>query len=216
MYLLNRLKRIVRIIIFLLLFAIIGGVILSIIFPLSYRDEINKYSETYDIDPFLVAAIIKVESSFNKEAVSSRDARGLMQIGPTTGRWAAEVLEIEDYTEDSLFDPKINIKFGTWYIRQLKREFGGDLNLVLAAYNAGSGNVSNWLKDERNSEDGQNLTNIPFEETDNYLRKVKLNYRSYSLIYKRLMYMDSGESSLYFDIVLLIRKNLSKIYDYII
>lgn len=216
MYLANRLKRIVKLIIFLIIFSIVSGLILSFIFPLSYRNEINNYSDVYDLDPFLVAAVIKVESGYKKDAISSRDARGLMQIGPTTGNWAAEVLEIEDYTEDMLFNPQINIRFGTWYLRQLKGEFDDNLNLVLAAYNAGSGNVTNWLSDERYSEDGDNLRKIPYEETENYLEKVKFNYKAYSLIYKNFMYADKNDSSLYFNIIVLIREYLSKIYNYII
>lgn len=189
------------------------GVIVSFVFPLAYRDEINRYSEIYDLDPFLVAAVIKVESGYNKDATSNKDAKGLMQIGPTTGKWAAEVLGVDDYKEEMLFDPQINIRFGTWYIRQLKGEFNEDMDLVLAAYNAGSGNVTNWLMDERYSTDGEMLSYIPFEETRNYLEKVHFNQRAYGLIYRNMMHMPSGDSSLYFDIVVTIRELLSRVYN---
>lgn len=188
------------------------GVIVSFVFPLTYRDEINRYSEIYDLDPFLVAAMIKVESGYNKDAVSNKEAKGLMQIGPSTGQWAAEVLGIENYNSEILFDPEINIRFGSWYIRQLKGEFHDNIDLVLAAYNAGSGNVTNWLMDERYSIDGENLSHIPFEETRNYVDKVNFNQRAYSIIYKNFMDMPSDDSSLYFDLVISIRELLSRVY----
>ena len=213
MFLINRIKGIIRFILFILIFAVIVGVIISFIFPLNYRDEITRYSKIYDLDPFLVAAVIKVESGYEKDAESSKDAKGLMQIGPSTGQWAADELGVKNYSEDMLFDPQINIRFGAWYLRQLKGEFNDNLNLVLAAYNAGSGNVSNWLSDEKYSIDGNNLIHIPFEETRNYLDKVKFNYKAYGLIYRNFMYTPSSESSLYFDLVVTIREYLSRVYN---
>lgn len=213
MFLVNKIKGMIKLILFIIIVAIMVGVIVSFVFPLYYRDEINKYSEIYDLDPFLVASVIKVESGYNKNAVSIKDARGLMQIGPSTGKWASEVLTVENYNSDMLFEPELNIRFGTWYIRQLKSEFKEDVDLVLAAYNAGSGNVSNWLMDERYSKDGENLSYIPFEETSNYLDKVKFNHKAYSMIYRNFMKMPSNDSSLYFDIVITIRELLSKVYN---
>lgn len=213
MFFLNRIKRIFKFILFVTLFAIIVGVIVSFVFPLTYKDEIKRYSETYDLDPFLVSAVIKVESGYNKDAVSNKDAKGLMQIGPTTGKWAADVIGVKNYTSEMLFEPEVNIRFGTWYIRQLKNEFDEDINLVLAAYNAGSGNVSNWLTDERYSEDGESLNYIPFEETRNYLEKVAFNHKAYSFIYSNFMDIPSTDSSLYFDLVITIRELLSRFYN---
>ena len=196
-----------------MILALVGGIIVSFIFPLAYREDINRYSEIYDLDPFLVAAIIKVESGYNKDAISNKDARGLMQIGPTTGQSAASVLGVENYKEQILFEPQVNIRFGTWYLRQLKGEFNEDLDLVLTAYNAGSGNVTNWLKDDRYSSDGESLSYIPFEETRNYLEKVKLNHKAYSIIYRNFMEMPSNESSLYFNLVVTFRELLSRAYN---
>lgn len=212
MYLLDNIKRIIKLILFIIIVAVMVGVIVSFVFPLTYRDEINRYSEIYDLNPFLVAAMIKVESGYNKDAVSSKDAKGLMQIGPTTGEWAAEVLGVENYNSEMLFEPEVNIRFGTWYIRQLKSEFNENMALVLAAYNAGSGNVTNWLMDERYSSDGENLSYIPFEETRNYVEKVNFNQRAYSVIYRKFMEMPVDDSSSYFDIVITIRELLSRAY----
>src|SRR5699024_4703950 len=118
-------------------------------YPVAYRAAIVKYSNENDIDPYLVASIINVESSYDKLAVSSKGAKGLMQISPQTGQWGSEVLGMDNYNESDLFDPDINIKIGSWYINRLLKEFNGDLDLTLAAYNAGSGNVRKWLADEK-------------------------------------------------------------------
>lgn len=160
---------------------IIGGV--SMIYPLDYTDYINKYAKEYDVDPLLVSAIINVESKYDKDAVSAKDARGLMQIGPTTGQWAGQELNIENYNENMLFIPEINIRIGTWYLAKLENEFGDNLDLVLAAYNGGSGNVQKWRLDPAYSKDGINLDKIPFKETEDYLVKVKSNLRIYNLVY---------------------------------
>ncbi|QQY80409.1 soluble lytic murein transglycosylase [Keratinibaculum paraultunense] len=155
----------------------------NISYPLSYKNIIRKYSKQFDVDPYLVAAIINVESNFNKDAISSKDARGLMQISPTTGKWASEVLTIENFTLDRLFEPDVNIMIGTWYINMLSKEFNNDLYLVLAAYNGGSGNVSKWLEDKKYCDDGENLRKIPFKETEQYVEKVIKNYEIYKKLY---------------------------------
>lgn len=151
---------------------------------MNYKEEIKEYSYKNGIDPFLVAALINVESNYNKDAISSKNARGLMQIGPQTGLWAMEELGIENYTEDLLFDPATNIKIGTWYLTKLNTEFKGKLDNILAAYNAGSGNVSKWLNDSQYCKDNTNLHTIPFKETEEYVRKVKRQHKIYRIIYK--------------------------------
>ncbi|MBW4827266.1 MAG: lytic transglycosylase domain-containing protein [Clostridiaceae bacterium] len=150
---------------------------------MNYKKYIHVYSQKYNIDPYLVAAIINVESDFEKDACSKKDARGLMQVSPTTGNWAAKELNLKDFTLESLYDPEINIMIGSWYLNVLNEEFDGNLPLVLAAYNGGSGNVNKWLKDSRYSEDGKSLKHIPFKETSDYVEKVLDNYEKYKKIY---------------------------------
>ncbi len=193
----------------IIIFSIIIGLIVSVFYPIGYKNIINKYSKEYNVDPYLVVSIINVESKYNKDAISNKDARGLMQIGPQTGQWAAEFLKIDNYNESKLFDPEINIRIGIWYIDQLKKEFGDRTDLVLAAYNAGSGNVNKWLLDEKHSKDGR-LTNIPFSETDDYLNKVKKNYRVYKLLYKSYMEKPDTIYSIYIDAIINIRSILIK------
>ncbi len=153
-------------------------------YPLSYQNIIKKYSEVYGIDPYLVAAIINVESKYDKNAISKKEARGLMQISPITGNWAAEELGIDNFNLDMLFEPEVNIMIGTWYLDILWEEFDGNFQLILAAYNAGSGNVDKWLKDKRYSTDGKSLTNIPFQETREYVDRVNKNIKIYRVLYK--------------------------------
>lgn len=138
------------------------------------------YSKEYGIDDSLVYSVIKVESKFNKKAVSKRNAKGLMQISEITQNWAQEELGLENI---DIFDPETNIKIGCWYLNKLFKEFN-DLDLVITAYNGGSGNVSKWLKNDAYSIDGNKLHEIPFEETKNYLEKVKENYRVYKALYR--------------------------------
>ncbi|KNF09475.1 lytic transglycosylase catalytic [Gottschalkia purinilytica] len=157
--------------------------ILKIIYPLKYEEYIIKYSKKYDLDPWLVAAMIKVESKFDNEAKSRKDARGLMQIIPKTGQWASEQIELENYSDELLYNPEVNIRIGCWYLNKLRSQFEYNMNLVIASYNAGSGNVSKWLKDNRYSDDGVNLKNIPFKETRLYVEKVLKHYENYKKIY---------------------------------
>lgn len=158
--------------------------IMKALFPIYHRDLILKYSEEYQVDPYLITAIIRAESKFYHRAQSHKDARGLMQISPITGMWAADVLDIEDYGPEKLFKPEINIMIGCWYVHILEKEFRGDLRNMIAAYNGGSGNVNKWLSDARYSKDGRKLDYIPFGETRKYVERVINNYRVYSNLYR--------------------------------
>lgn len=158
-------------------------VILKSFFPLEYEKSIIEYSEMYNVDPNLVAAVINTESKFVVDASSTKGAIGLMQIMPDTGKWIAEKLELSNFNEEIIADPEINIRMGTWYLKKLSEDFNGDYILVLAAYNGGPGNVTKWLEDEKYSSDGENLHKIPFKETKSYVQKVKFNHRIYKYLY---------------------------------
>src|SRR5699024_10334171 len=127
-------------------------------------------------------------------------------ISPQTGQWASEVLEIKNYSEQDLFEPDLNIQIGTWYINRLLDEFNGNMDLVLAAYNAGSGNVSKWISDEEYCSDGINLDKIPFKETEDYLIRVKKSYKVYSKLYKTYLYNWESEDSFYINVLHNIRR----------
>ncbi len=154
-------------------------------FPLYYTMHIENYSQKYGLNPYLVAAVIKTESNFRPDAKSPKDAYGLMQITSSTGEWAAKEMKIDNFTVDQLLEPEYNIRMGCWYLDNLKKEFNGNVDLVLAAYNGGRGNVQKWLANSEHSKDGKNLHYIPFKETDKYLKRVKVYYNIYKILYKQ-------------------------------
>ncbi|MBS3873313.1 MAG: lytic transglycosylase domain-containing protein [Dethiobacter sp.] len=156
-----------------------------IIYPWPYRDIVLRYAELHGLDPFLVAAVIRVESSFRSKAVSPKGARGLMQIIPTTGQWIASQVEVPDYSEDRLDNPETNIMMGTWYLRNLKEQFDGNLVVALAAYNGGRGNVKNWLKEGVWSGQVADIASIPFSETRHYVWRVLRIQQVYRELYGR-------------------------------
>ncbi len=150
----------------------------KLIYPKKYSNYVEKYSKEYNIDENLVYSVIKVESKFDKDAVSRKGAKGLMQISDITRDWAIEELQLGDI---DIFDPETNIRIGCWYLSKLYKQFG-TLDLVIAAYNGGSGNVREWLGNDEYSKDGK-LYNIPFQETSNYVLKVEKNYEKYNMLY---------------------------------
>ena len=202
----NKIRRIVTLIIVSFILISIGIIFLAAKYPLAYRNIVVKYSEEYEVDPFLIASIINVESRYDKLALSSKEAKGLMQISPQTGQWASEVLKIQDYKEDDLFQPDLNIRIGTWYIDRLFKEFDGNLEFVLAAYNAGSGNVNKWIADKEYCVDGNNLEKIPFKETEDYLVRVKKNYKVYSRLYKNYLFNWEDKDSFYINFLHTIKR----------
>ncbi|MBR1409455.1 MAG: dephospho-CoA kinase [Clostridia bacterium] len=160
--------------------------------PLYHADLIRFYSETQDLDPALVSAVILCESSFDASAVSRLGARGLMQLMEDTAGWIAHKLGEDDarYSFDRLFDPETNIRFGTWYLRFLSDRFGGDPVKVVCAYHAGQGNVASWLSNPLYSPDGETLATIPTEDTALYCRRV-LNARD---VYKKYYFNEREET----------------------
>ena len=153
------------------------------VYPIHYKDIITQYSLENDVDPFLVTAVIRVESRFRPEAVSPKGARGLMQVMPDTGKWIAAELRMREYDLEMLQDPSTNLKLGTWYLAFLRQEYGGDLVLTLAAYNAGRGNVSKWVKEDGWA-GGEDIDSIPFPETREYVKKVLRLYDKYREVYR--------------------------------
>lgn len=182
----SRLGVVLVIVLVLIAFAINSSTsVLKVAYPLKYKEYVYKYSAQYKVDPYLVFSIIKAESGFDPKATSHKKARGLMQISEVTANWGAKTLKIEKFSYDKLYDPETNISIGCWYINNLMREFGDNTQVVLAAYNGGSGNVSEWLKDTRYSKSGSTLDKIPFKETENYVKKVQNYYSVYKKIYTK-------------------------------
>lgn len=155
----------------------------NVFYPTKYMGIIKENSEKYNIDPLLILALIKAESGFNESAVSPQGAKGLMQLQDKTAQWCAEKIGIKNFKAEQLFDPKINIKLGTWYLGEyLLDYYDGDMQLALTAYNAGVGNVDKWL-DNKNLSDGVNLTKIPYNETYTYVNKINSYHQRYKQLY---------------------------------
>ncbi len=181
-------KIVTVLLVFLVTYMVVQGILPHLrryAYPLPYYEYIAESAARHQVDPFLVAAIIKVESKFDPKAVSPRDARGLMQIMPATGVWAAGMMGLRDYTEDMLFDPMFNIEIGTWYLANLKKEFDGRLPLVIAAYNGGRGKVNAWMGEGVWDGTYENREGIPYTETRAFLQRVLDNYQEYRSIYTR-------------------------------
>ena len=183
-------KRRKQVVLWILLIAVALGGAFGIyatrrFFPMKYCNVIERYATKYDLPPELIYAIIRAESSFNRYAVSHAGASGLMQIMEPTGVWAAEQMGLVDFDYEHIFEPELNIHIGTWYINRLIRQFGGNLDTALAAYNAGSGNVNSWLNEQGSTD--HSLERIPFGETRNYVERVNL----YQNVYRILLRINS-------------------------
>jgi soluble lytic murein transglycosylase len=131
-----------------LVLAYAGLVGLRVFYPIAYTEQIVALSEARDLDPSLVAAMVRCESRFRADVVSPRGAIGLMQIMPETGAWIAEQIGIPEFDVDHLTEPEINLRLGTWYLHSLLDRFGARDD-ALAAYNAGPTHAERWAIDER-------------------------------------------------------------------
>jgi soluble lytic murein transglycosylase len=127
-------------------------------------------------------SVINAESRYDKDAVSSQGAVGLMQITTPTAEWIAKSMGEKNFSADKLHDPETNIRMGVWYFNYLGKKFPAK-ELVLAAYNAGPGNVNDWLDQSIISKDGKDYEKIPFKETGNYVKKVISEEKMYDFLY---------------------------------
>lgn len=153
------------------------------IYPFPYRTTVEQYADTYGIDVHLAAAVIKVESKFRDDVHSHRGAVGLMQLMPETARWIAVQLDDPGYSEQSLHEPARNIRYGLWYLASLQQEFQGNDILALAAYNAGRGNVHEWMQQYGWTSDFHDVSAIPYGETREYVQQVLHDAAAYKRLY---------------------------------
>ncbi|MDD5731279.1 MAG: lytic transglycosylase domain-containing protein [Patescibacteria group bacterium] len=143
-------------------------------FPLRYQEQIDKYSTEFGLEPALVSAVIYEESRFNPYSNSERGAIGLMQLLPETAEYISRKLKDKAFNPYKIADIDQNIRYGTYYLKYLDDKYG-DLDRVLAAYNAGEGNVDRWITEG----DYQ----IKFEETRNFVDRVKKSRSIYEKLY---------------------------------
>ena len=154
----------------------------KLIYRQDYSEYVEKYAKEYNIDPLLIYAIIKAESNFNNDAVSSKGAAGLMQHMDETAEEVATNESIEYVSNDSLHDPETNIRIGVEYFADLIAIFQNEA-ISLAAYNAGMGTVQGWIDDGIIEADGSDIENIPYNETNMYVRKILKDYDIYRNLY---------------------------------
>lgn len=150
------------------------------LYPIHYKEGIARVAQHYDLDPYLVAAVVRAESDYDPEAVSYAGAVGLMQVMPDTADWIIGLDTWKGGNDPTLTDPEDNLELGTCYLAYLIRRFSGDLVAALAAYNAGQGVVDDWLASA--SHDELATADIRFEETRDFVTRVA-RYRG---LYKRV------------------------------
>lgn len=175
------------IILILIVFLIVfKNKIQRIFYPKSYEEFVSMYSDEYGVDENLIFAVIKAESNFQEDAVSHKDALGLMQIMKETAEDVARKYNIEidfNNSEREILNVQNNIKIGTKYLAVLLEKYK-NIEVAVAAYNAGIGTVDNWIEKEIIKSDGSDIENIPYKETNNYVRKILRNYKIYQDLYK--------------------------------
>lgn len=151
--------------------------------PSEYASFITTYSQKYGVPEHMIYAVIKIESKFDSTAESSVGALGLMQIMPDTFSWLTNDRLGDRFSTGMLYDPETNIKYGVYYLSLLYDVYA-DWDIVLAAYNAGPGNVDKWLQDPTVSDlETGKLINIPFKETRDYVKKVNKALDKYDALY---------------------------------
>ena len=156
--------------------------VLKVLFPVAYWDLIRTYAPTRQLDPYLVAALIAQESTFDADIKSHANAIGLMQIVPPTGRSYARRLRIPKYSVGKLTDPQVNMRIGTAYFADLVDRFGG-VAYALASYNAGPGPVARWIAERPGVAPDEFIDDIPYPETQNYVRKILGTAEDYRRLY---------------------------------
>lgn len=174
------------ILIMIILFGVlkIQNLILKKIYKTDYSEYVYKYSKENNIDPLLTFAIIKAESNFNRNIKSTSGAIGLMQLMESTANERANEIGEDIIVKESLYNPEINIRIGVNYYSYLLKKYDGNILIACAAYNAGIGNVDKWISEGIINKDGSNIENIPYKETNNYVRKIVRDYKIYQQLYK--------------------------------
>ena len=153
-------------------------------FPQPHSDQVYKYSTKYGLDVLLVYSLIREESRFNEYAVSSSNARGLMQLIRGTANDSAREVGRYPFNFDMLFDPDVNVELGSFYLRKVLNRYNGEIPLGLASYNAGPGRVSEWVDEIGYYNYDEFIEQIPITETRNYVKRILRSYGAYNALYR--------------------------------
>jgi soluble lytic murein transglycosylase len=152
--------------------------------PLRHDDIIRQQAHDKGLDPALIAGVIYAESHFIDGRTSSAGAQGLMQLTPATAQYIARKSGGTQFRVSDLGTPQVNIAYGAYYLKYLMKRYGGDVPLVLAAYNAGEGNVDKWIVRARAQDKALDIQAIPFGETRSYVTKVLDARKQYRITYR--------------------------------
>jgi soluble lytic murein transglycosylase len=152
------------------------------LFPKPYWPDLKKHASANALDPYLVASLIRQESEFNPNAVSHANAVGLMQLLPKVGKGVAKQEKLRHYNSTQLFTPAVNLQLGTRYFREMVDKFGA-FEYALAAYNAGSDRVQDWLSQGKYRDPQEFVESIPFTETREYVQAILRNASVYRKLY---------------------------------
>jgi soluble lytic murein transglycosylase len=154
------------------------------LFPLPWRSDIEANARLRNLDPFLVAGLIRQESEFKPDAHSGANAYGLMQVRPGTAREAARAAGVPKFTTRLLTQPAVNVKLGTYILRGMLDSHGGRVEETLAAYNAGPARAAEWREWAAFREPAEFIETIPFTETRDYVQAVLRNAEMYRRLYR--------------------------------
>lgn len=153
------------------------------LFPKPYWTDLKRFATANGLDPYLVASLIRQESEFNPVAVSRANAVGLMQLLPKTGKQVARDVKLKRYNPSQLYTPAVNLELGTRYFKGMVDRFGGSFEYALAAYNAGSDRVEEWLGQGKYRDPQEFVESIPFTETREYVQAILRNASVYKQLY---------------------------------
>ena len=155
-----------------------------LLYPRKYQTLVDRWAQTYELDPLLVDAFIRTESGFDPDATSAVEARGLMQMTEETFLWLrSKIAGAENLTFGDLYDPAVSIRFGCYYLHLCMVRYNGDVATAAAAYHSGWGTVDNLLRMEEHSADGLTLQGFPYRQMHHYVNKITACYEAYQRIY---------------------------------
>lgn len=155
--------------------------ILKAVYPQKYSEIVEKYSQEFEIDKYLLYAFIKTESSFDPKAESNAGAIGLTQITEETFEWIKlKLCPGEDLVFEDLYDPETSIRFGAYYISRCLERYQNHIDTAAAAYHSGWGTVDNLLSEN----EGEVLTEFPYSQMNNYVYKINKSYNAYKQLYE--------------------------------
>ncbi len=157
--------------------------LVRIVYPFPYQEMVLREAREVGVDPLLLAALIRQESAFVPDIVSSAGAVGLMQVMPATGRDLARSLGVENFTAETLESPEVNLHLGARFLADLLERYGPELPLALSAYNAGPARANRWKGFPEATDLVRFTERIPFTETRGYVKNVTRNQRLYGALY---------------------------------